>query len=163
MAHNRVTSLEECEHHKPTSGGPHQNEEDRAHDSLEGNQPSDCSNPHSLSALPPSAATEHSVGERLSFNLAAGPSWNQREADGEWSFIEEERIPSTVDSSDVDDESVRVFSGPIPRPDAAFLEPAAGFGHATGAFEVGKWKRIGKFCSVGFMCTNSFGNLWGHQ
>lgn len=155
MALNRVTSLEECEHRKPTSSHSRQTEEDGAHVPLEGNQRLNPQNPHLLLASTPSTATRHSIGERLSFNPAAGPSWSQREADDEWAFIEDEGI-LPGDDSDGDDESVRVLSGPIPRPDTAFHEPAAGFGPATGAFEVGKGKRIGEFLSTLWFHVRSF-------
>ncbi|KAK2756122.1 hypothetical protein FQN54_005530 [Arachnomyces sp. PD_36] len=160
MALNRVTSLEECEHRKPKSNRPPPIEYDEAAPSL-GRSPN-TSNLHLLSASPPSQATRHSVGERLSFNPAAGPSWNQREADGEWSFIEEETASLPGDGSDADDEdSVRALAGPIPRPDTAFHQSAPGFGQATGAFEVGKGKRIAQVAAAVIYCFLSAGIVFG--
>lgn len=159
MAPNRVTSLEECEHRKLTSSRPRQTEEDGTHAPL-GNQTLNSKNPDALSTSSPSIATRHSIEERSGFNSATGPSWNRREADDEWSFIEEERVLSG-DDSDGDDESVRVFGlgRPIPRLDAAFNEPVAGFGNSTGAFEVGKWKRLGEFWHTFWFHAPSF--FWG--
>jgi hypothetical protein len=145
MALNRVTSLEECEHRESMFSRPRQGESDETA-SLDDAQAS--RNPKPDRSSSPSRATQHSLGPRLSFNPAAGPSWNQREIDGEWSYLQEERVSLSADGSEGDDESVYVVGGPIPRPDTAFQEPAAGFGQATGAFEVSKGKRIGELSQV---------------
>lgn len=145
MALNRVTSLEECEHHEPMFRRPRTGDGNETSAPQEGHRPSSISKSPPLLPVTHSTATRHSVGERLSFNPAAGPSWTQREEDGEWDYLEEESASIPGDGSDSDDESVNVLGGPIPRADTAFHEPAPGFGHAMGAFEVGKWKRIGEF------------------
>ena len=143
MSLNRVTSLEAWEHHEAflrlrrgqsdeTIGPPDQGDDDSPRS-------------QSLSASP-SGLPRHSLAERLSFNPAAGPSWSQRNADGEWGLLEEESASLPGDGTDDDDESVSALARPIPRPETAFHESGPGLGgQSMGAFEVGKGKRIGKF------------------